>query len=192
VRLHSVAGRICALLLLNLQVTRDSDAGSPPLDRVFASSATVILVRVLKSTYTGNFNSNLRDDAAATLVVERYWKGRFSVGDTIQAVTRIPCFGFDCRPYPFQAGQKALILSLEVNNPVHTTQCAVIDGERVKDTMQALDGLLRKTAGPTLGAPVIREALCAASTEHYCVLAYRTAVAVRSSSLLWLRFSAYV
>ena len=122
--------------------------GSSPLNRVFAASGTVILVRVLKSTYTGDFNSNLRNDAAATLVVERYWKGPFSVGDTIQAVMRIPCFGFDCRPYPFQAGQKALILTPEVNDPVHTTDCTVVDGDRVKDTMEALDDLLRKSVGP--------------------------------------------
>jgi hypothetical protein len=122
--------------------------GSLPLEQVFAASRTVTLVRVLESTYTEDFNIHFRDNAAATLVVERYWRGPFNVGDTIQAVMRIPCFGFDCRPYPFQAGQKALILTPEVNDPVHTTDCTVVDGDRVKDTMEALDDLLRKSVGP--------------------------------------------
>jgi hypothetical protein len=118
-----------------------------PLDREFATSRTVILVRVLKSTYTSDPGANFLSNATATLIVERYWKGPFMLGDSIKTATQTPCIGL-CAPYPFQVDQRALIFTAEVNDPLHTTICSVVSGETVKDTMGALDDLLRETPGP--------------------------------------------
>jgi hypothetical protein len=111
------------------------------IDPWFETSPTVVLVRVTESTFSLDMARNFYNDPTATLRVERFWKGRFFVGDFIRvAMNKKLCIGI-CQPYPFQIGEEVLVFAHQADDPIDTTPCGVVGGRDLKEVMDALDDL---------------------------------------------------
>jgi hypothetical protein len=111
----------------------------------FEAAQTVILVRVIESTFPAVADPahDLSFHHASVLVL-RSWKGPFSVDLLLHIMSPGVCFGFSCQPYPVQAGDEVLIFTQGTRDPIGALQGSVFRAAESKSMMDILDQTVKE------------------------------------------------
>jgi hypothetical protein len=140
-----------ALLLFTTTHVVVAGCSSYRIDRLFYRSNTVILVRVLESTFPGPPSStDTRDgyfhalgDATAAVVVLRSWKGQLTSGARVQ-ITQRQLMGGCCLRASLPSNQKFLIFAQQRVSPLEVTEDSVLDMRDALCKTSRLDSLSEK------------------------------------------------
>lgn len=114
--------------------------------RGFAVSETVVLVKVLDSTFPTTFTrESFNYSAHATARVLKAWKGPFAEGKPVDLVAPQVCVGpiNSCDPYLVQKGDELLIFA-GATDPIVVTQFWTRPATESIATMAVLDELIER------------------------------------------------
>jgi hypothetical protein len=142
--------RITSGLFAGLLVASGAVSDTPPEDwpigSRFAAFETIVLVRVVESTFPAAIHSgvDVSQDASATVLVLKSWKGPFQTGRSLHVVPPGYCFGSSCLPYPLRPGEELLIFDGRTVDPIFALQSFVYRAADSKVSIAALDALAQE------------------------------------------------
>ena len=140
---------LLAILLSTLWITpisaSDSSREDWQIKPSFETTQTVVLVRVVESTFPAVANSAPDYDFAhATALVLKSWKGPFSAGRLLHITPPGGCAGSNCTPYPLQAGDEVLIFTQRTEDPITALQGMVFRAPESQSMMEVMDQTVKE------------------------------------------------
>ena len=110
---------VVPLILISPRAVADAAPPAWQIKSLLEVTPTVILVRVLESTFTtAPESSGIPPSRHADVVVLQSWKGQFSAGRSLRVWPPYFCFGFRCVPYALRAGDEVVVFTQATQDPI--------------------------------------------------------------------------